>query len=668
MPGLKTFINKLYHPDLPFFILIGCCLLAGLFTFLDYGLSHDEPLFYAYADAIGYAYSIPEHLSGEFNLELAYGPSATDHKIYGPAYLLTARNPVALLSTLTGIRRPEFWHLANFITFLCGGLSLYYLCKRWMSNIAAFGAVALFLTQPVFWGHAFINPKDIPFMTFMLAALTLGLKMVDNLVVLSSSAPSRKDNSPQRIHRRFSKKSWYILSFVLGFILLVILFLYSPVREQTSLFIQQAYNAEPSSLLGKLFNSFASRAKDIPVEAYVTKGLVQLDRIRGVLVILTMPLLLISLVGAFRPAFILDLLQKLEDILTPLPTLPQWWVRGQKLKKTIQTVLLPGILLGLVTSIRILGPLAGFLVLLYFLLRYEQRSFASLALYLLVALPVSYLTWPFLWDAPIQRFIEVLRHMANNPQILSVLFNGNIFPSNELPADYLSVMLGITLTLPTLLLIFIGLWAAVVKIKERQVDWRSLSAIALLFFLPFIYILLIKPPMYDGYRHFLFMLPPLFVLVGLGIQLILERSRPFWARSLLLLAITFPGIYGLISTHPYQYTYYNSLVGGTAGAFRTFETDYWLTCYKETMQNDINANPSQFPNIYVLRAPSIAEYYATPQVNVLSYDPQVDHPIPGQKTLLTTRTNVDLTLFPDATILYSVGLHGADFCIVKQNR
>jgi hypothetical protein len=54
-------------------------------------------------------------------------------------------------------------------------------------------------------------------------------------------------------------------------------------------------------------------------------------------------------------------------------------------------------------------------------------------------------------------------------------------------------------------------------------------------------------------------------------------------------------------------------------------------------------------------------------VNVIGYDPEVDQPVPGQKTLLTTRTNVDQFLFPDAPILFSVGLDGADFCVVKQS-
>jgi hypothetical protein len=50
-PGSKLFFEK------PILILLAVNLIAGLFIFRDYGLSWDEPLFYDYGDALGYAYS-----------------------------------------------------------------------------------------------------------------------------------------------------------------------------------------------------------------------------------------------------------------------------------------------------------------------------------------------------------------------------------------------------------------------------------------------------------------------------------------------------------------------------------------------------------------------------------------------------------------------------------
>lgn len=173
------------RPYFPAAILILANLIVGLLTFQDYGLSWDEPLFYQYAEAVPYAYSIPERLSGNFDLEKAYGPSAEDHKTYGPAYLLPARAIVDLLDWALPVSRSDLWHLVNFLTFQAGVLLLYGICKRWVMPWAAFAAALLFSTQPVLWGHAWINPKDIPFTVFFLAAMYTGLKMVDRLSSLS---------------------------------------------------------------------------------------------------------------------------------------------------------------------------------------------------------------------------------------------------------------------------------------------------------------------------------------------------------------------------------------------------------------------------------------------------------------------------------------------------
>ena len=107
-------------PHLPLFILLAISLLIGIFTFQDYGMTWDEGLYYQYGEAIGYAYSIPERLSEDYDINRAYGPSAGDHRNRGPAYLLFARLPVNALHALTNIEKVALWHLLNFITFLIG--------------------------------------------------------------------------------------------------------------------------------------------------------------------------------------------------------------------------------------------------------------------------------------------------------------------------------------------------------------------------------------------------------------------------------------------------------------------------------------------------------------------------------------------------------------------
>ena len=37
----------------------------------------------------------------------------------------------------------------------------------------------------------------------------------------------------------------------------------------------------------------------------------------------------------------------------------------------------------------------------------------------------------------------------------------------------------------------------------------------------------------------------------------------------------------MVYLHPYEYVYFNQLIGGTLGAEERFETDYWATSYRE---------------------------------------------------------------------------------------
>ena len=57
--------------------------------------------------------------------------------------------------------------------------------------------------------------------------------------------------------------------------------------------------------------------------------------------------------------------------------------------------------MGLATSIRIAGPLAGGLVSVYAIARARRWAFMPLLGYWTVAGMAMYLTWPYLWGAPL---------------------------------------------------------------------------------------------------------------------------------------------------------------------------------------------------------------------------------------------------------------------------
>ncbi|MDP1545360.1 MAG: hypothetical protein Q8L87_05000, partial [Anaerolineales bacterium] len=169
----------------PILILLVINLLVGLMTFRSYGLSWDEPLFYDYGEALKYAYNPVNWFSGDFNVENSFGSSGSDHANRGPAYLFIAIPFVSLLKRL-GLDLASAWHLTNFLTFQLGIYLLYRLASKWMSSWSALAAAALFAWQPLLWGHAFINPKDIPFLVFFLGSIVFGFEMVDDWLTQNS--------------------------------------------------------------------------------------------------------------------------------------------------------------------------------------------------------------------------------------------------------------------------------------------------------------------------------------------------------------------------------------------------------------------------------------------------------------------------------------------------
>ena len=489
-------------------------------TFRSYGLAWDEPLFYDYGEALKYAYTPANWFSGDFDVTRSFGSSGSDHANRGPAYLLVATPLVYFLERL-GLDLASAWHLTNFLTFNLGIYLLYRLASKWMSKESALAVAALFTFQPLLWGHAFINPKDIPFLTFFLGSVVFGFELIDE------------------------------------------------------------------------------------------------------------------------------------------------WKANNKIP--ISKLLLSAFFLGIATSIRILGPLAAILTILYALVQgikiSELLKRPTIWLYAILALSIMFASWPYLWLNPIQKFTEVFVFMSDNPTQLNVLFAGENFQAGEIPLRYFPILLSYTLTEPSYFLIaigvFLGFWNA--DTKKRL----TLTILFIWFGILVAYILLRRPAMYDGYRHFLFILPPLFIFAGFAFETIFNWLKQSWQQILLAIAILAFGILPIIQLHPYQYAYYNNFAGGIDGVFRNYETEYWLTCYREAVLGlEQIAEPGA--QLFVRREPYIAAYYADSNITIRDFRTEQKDMKSGDYYLVNTRSNEDLKSLSDAPTVLEVSRLGATFCIVKQ--
>ena len=140
--------------------------------------------------ALGYAYNPANWFSGHFDLNNSYGPSASDHKNRGPAYLLLAREPVYLIEKFH-VNTDDAWHLVNFLTFLLGVYFIYKICERLHAALGGLCCFSTFYVSTAFMGSCVYQPKDPPFLVFLTGSMYLGFRMVDQLAE-SKSQTARK--------------------------------------------------------------------------------------------------------------------------------------------------------------------------------------------------------------------------------------------------------------------------------------------------------------------------------------------------------------------------------------------------------------------------------------------------------------------------------------------
>jgi len=494
---------------LPIFLLLLIALVIGFFTVADFGQSWDEVPIYRYGDYAldAYRYFLSPESLPDFRTNL---------NLYGPAYFMIT----AWLSRLIMVLNPSWSiitanHLIYFVTYLACTLVLYFVSLRWMSHWAAFGTALLFLTQPLLWGHAFINPKDIAFMTFFMASIHLGFQMID--------APSN-----------------------------------------------------------------------------------------------------------FR------------------------WAR----------ILAAGILLGLTVSIRIIGPWAGLLVAGYGLLKSPRKMIGILPFYFVIAAAIAYLTWPYLWKAPIANLLDSLRTMSNFPEVKYVLFMGALYPSDEIPLTYFPTFLALQLTEPALILIVTGTALSFWLLMKGKSKEPALL-LAGWFIVPTLLILSSHSALYDNARQLLFLWPPLFIVSGIAIDRSMEIIKIPVLKGVLLLVIALPGMYACLQLHPYEYIYYNGLIGGVQGAYRKFDLDYWGISFKEAM-NYVNDYAEEGTQVIVIGPRQLVKQYARRDLEISGFRRLDTQGIEYYYGIFLTRSNEDQDRCREAETVFTVERDDGILAYVKK--
>lgn len=266
-----------------------------------------------------------------------------------------------------------------------------------------------------------------------------------------------------------------------------------------------------------------------------------------------------------------------------------------------------GVTLGIrVGAVLILGYFGlivfGYLAIVWFRRRTVSAVFWNLVLMArtsVVGLGIAYglmlFFWPWSTLHPLMNPVIGLREMSRFPLGVNVLYRGNYVPSKLLPWDYIPFHLFVNLPEIVILffLVFCGMFAACLIWKRfRSVgSVKTFGLVVILFsaLFPIVYGTVRGVVLYDGIRHFIFVIPPIACLSGIAVACVMER-----ARRISVLHLAFSAALAVALTchvtimarlHPNEYVYYNRVVGGLSGASGRFELDYWSNSIAEAVRN-----------------------------------------------------------------------------------
>jgi hypothetical protein len=543
-------------------------LLLGFFVVDDYGLSWDEYKDIRYGETTLRAYQGADDFLW----------TGTNRKYYGPFYwMLVSLISKTLITLKININEGDVWKYLCFLTFQAAIFLYYLLCTRFMKRTVAFFSTMLFATQPLLIGHAFINQKDIPFMSFFLASIVIGLIGVDRFhewkIRLGGCSEIVKRPTCEVWDIRVSiwktlsrrKRICLIVFIFVSMLLILELFVLKlfilPWMENI---VRQAYTGAAFQPINWLFKHIAQDIDKTPIAMYIDK----IDQVYQWGSLFALFCLIVMLFLLYHRIFV-----RTRDRFSA-----KEWIREYSI------LFLAGVLLGLTTSIRVAGPLAGVLVSVYFLIKSKGRSISALIIYWTIAFIIMYSTWPFLWGTPIDHFLESMKVAASFTQH-GTLFQAKVILATEMPWYYLPLMMSVQFTEPLVVLWLIGIVTSIYYIWKRNPGWLPLILIIIGSVLPIVAVILCRIPIYDNFRQFLFLVPLLFVVSGIGLAFVLESIKSRLVQAIIIMLMLIPGWVSSIKLHPYEYIYYNAFIGGVDQAYRKYELDYWCTSLREMMDH-----------------------------------------------------------------------------------
>lgn len=272
-----------------------------------------------------------------------------------------------------------------------------------------------------------------------------------------------------------------------------------------------------------------------------------------------------------------------------------------------RTILIVGFGAGLSIGCRILGGLAlvyavaGFLPLWLEEVRTQgpreaAHRFAHVIYVLLPGLAFGYLVMGLIWPWSIMEpghpfeALTYFSHFFEKPW--KEMFDGALVSVPDMPWSYLPTLFALQLPEVLLGLLVAGVVGTLMLLSRTDVPARRKTIMLMLTLaatLPLLIAMVKRPALYNGIRHFIFVIPPMTVLAGMafarGMNRLGERRRSWQPAALAIFAFGLLLPLGeMIRLHPYQYTHFNHIAGTVRTADNYFMLDYWGLALKQASE------------------------------------------------------------------------------------
>lgn len=264
---------------------------------------------------------------------------------------------------------------------------------------------------------------------------------------------------------------------------------------------------------------------------------------------------------------------------------------------------------------------AGLFFGIHFLMQFKANGFKNFlqyvkvfALLVVIGHLLSISLWPFGQQHIFTSWYEALKKSTEGAYFT---FNHELFEGvrrymANVPWYYLPKF--ILINTPLMVLAGVAL-IAVCGLFAKRLFTNPILILFVLFALvfPIVYAEYQSMYYYNGWRHYLFVYPPMVVLSALGWESLIRLVKSPMAGKVIavvLFGLCLLPAFWMVKNNPNECVYFNELTGGVKGAYGKYETDYYSNSCRAAGEWLANQVPDKKIMVAINNEPQTAAYYA----------------------------------------------------------